>query len=60
MLKVILEFYYLGKEKVKEGIDFEKIAKLPIRERISRLKYITEDKMQEFDKVETELKKGLE
>ncbi len=56
ILKIILAFYALSKEKIKEGMDFEKIAKLPIREKIARLKYIAEDKLQEFAKVEEELK----
>ncbi|KPK39659.1 MAG: ATP synthase subunit A [Omnitrophica WOR_2 bacterium SM23_29] len=55
-LKVIMEFYYLGREKLKEGMDFEKIAKLPIREKISRLKYIEENKLDEFDRAERELR----
>jgi V/A-type H+-transporting ATPase subunit A len=58
MLKVILEFYRLGKEKLREGMEFEKIAQLPIREKISRLKYIEEAKPQEFDKTEEELRKS--
>jgi hypothetical protein len=37
-------------------MDFEKIVKLPVREKISRLKYVEEDRLQEFDKVEEELK----
>lgn len=56
MLKVILEFYRLGKEGLKEGMDFEKIVQLPVREKISRLKYIEENNLQEFDKTEKELK----
>jgi V/A-type H+-transporting ATPase subunit A len=56
MLKVILEFHRLGKERLAEGMDFEEIVKLSVRERISRLKYIEEDKPGEFDKVEKELK----
>jgi len=56
MLKIILTFYTLSKEKLKEGMDFERIVALPVREKISRLKYIEEDKLQEFDKVEAELK----
>ncbi len=55
-LKVILEFYRLSKEKLRDGMDFEKIAKLPIREKISRLKYIEENKLEEFDEVERELR----
>jgi V/A-type H+-transporting ATPase subunit A len=59
MLRLILEFYHLGKEKLKEGMDFEKIVKLAVRERISRLKYIEEDKIQEFDRVEEELNEAM-
>lgn len=56
ILKIILQYYSLSKEGLKQGVDFEKIVKLPLREKISRLKYIEEDKLQEFDKVEEELK----
>ncbi len=56
MLKIILEFYVLSKEKLKEGMDFEKIIKLPIRQKLSRLKYIEENKLEEFDKIEKDLK----
>jgi len=56
MLKIILDFYTLSSEKIKEGLDLEIVVKLPVREKISRLKYIEEDKLAEFDKVEEELK----
>jgi V/A-type H+-transporting ATPase subunit A len=56
MLKIIMEFYHLSKEKLKAGIDFEKIVGLAVCEKISRLKYIPEDNLAEFDKVETELR----
>jgi V/A-type H+-transporting ATPase subunit A len=59
MLKIILNFYYLSKENLKAGMDFEKIVKLPIREKISRLKYIEENKLKEFDKVEEELNEAM-
>jgi len=58
MLKIILEFYALAKKKLKEGTDFNEIVKLPVREKISRLKYVEEDKLQEFDKVQEELRKS--
>ncbi|MBM3251696.1 MAG: V-type ATP synthase subunit A [Candidatus Omnitrophica bacterium] len=67
MLKIILEFYNLSKEKLTQGppagdagVDFEKIVKLPIREKIGRLKYIEEDKLEEFSKVEEELKNSYQ
>ncbi len=58
MLKIILEFYRLSKSKLTEGMDFEKIVKLTIREKISRMKHIPEDKLEEFDKIEEELKQS--
>ena len=59
MLKVILEFYALGKEKLKAGMDFDKITKLPIREKISRLKYTEESSLSELDRIEEELNKAM-
>jgi V/A-type H+-transporting ATPase subunit A len=55
ILKVILAFHDLANEKLKQGADFQEIIKLPIREKISRLKYIEENKLKEFDKVQEEL-----
>ncbi|MDD5731185.1 MAG: V-type ATP synthase subunit A [Candidatus Omnitrophica bacterium] len=56
ILKVILLFYQLSKEKLKAGDDFEKLMKLSVREKIGRLKYIEENKIQEFEKIENELR----
>ena len=56
MLKIILLFYTLSKEKLKEGMDFDKIVKLAIRDKISRLKYIEEDRLKEFEIIEKELR----
>jgi hypothetical protein len=40
------------------GMAFEKIIALPVRERIGRLKYIAENKLEDFKKVEEELRKS--
>ncbi|MFH1245839.1 MAG: V-type ATP synthase subunit A, partial [Candidatus Omnitrophota bacterium] len=56
MLEIILQFYRLGREALREGMDFEKIVQLPVREKISRLKYIEEGKLEEFNKIEEELR----
>ncbi len=56
MLKIILLFYTLSKENLKQGMDFDKIVKLPIRDKISRLKYIEEGRLKEFDSIEQELR----
>lgn len=58
MLKVILEFYRLSKEKLKEGMNFDKIIALAVREKISRLKYIAENNLKEFEVVEKELRES--
>jgi V/A-type H+-transporting ATPase subunit A len=56
MLKVIMLFYSLGREKIAAGMDFDKITSLPVRDKISRLKYIPEAQAGEFAKIEEELK----
>jgi V/A-type H+-transporting ATPase subunit A len=58
MLRVIMEFFRLSKQKIGEGADFDTIVSLPVRERISRLKYIEENRLAEFDIVEEELRKN--
>jgi len=58
MLKIILEFYVLGKRKLKEGMDFNKIIKFPVRQNISRLKYIEEDRLGQFERIQEELNKS--
>jgi V/A-type H+/Na+-transporting ATPase subunit A len=56
MLKVIMLFYGLSREKIAAGMDFEKVVGLPVREKISRLKYIPEEQPEEFVAIEEELK----
>ncbi|HTY45251.1 MAG TPA: V-type ATP synthase subunit A [Patescibacteria group bacterium] len=55
ILKIILRFYHLGKAGIKTGVDFAKITKLAVREKISRLKYVPEDRLADFDAAEKEL-----
>jgi V/A-type H+-transporting ATPase subunit A len=57
MLKIIMEFYRINKDKLKEGIDFDGILKLEMWEKISRIKYIAENQLGQFDALEEELKK---
>jgi V/A-type H+-transporting ATPase subunit A len=56
MLKIILTFHSLAKAALKQGADFEKITQLAVREKISRLKYVSEDNLEEFNLIEKELK----
>ncbi|MDD5255073.1 MAG: V-type ATP synthase subunit A [Candidatus Omnitrophica bacterium] len=60
MLKIIMEFYRLSREKIKEGVEFERIIGLPVREKISRLKYIAEADMGHFKEIEEELARSFQ
>ena len=58
MLRLVLEYYRSSKRRIGTGVDFETVVSLPVRERISRMKYIEEDRLAEFDIVEEELRKN--
>jgi V/A-type H+-transporting ATPase subunit A len=55
MMGLILDFYNRGIAALDSGADFSKISSLPVRERIGRAKYIPEDDLSQFDKIEAEL-----
>ncbi|MBM6989841.1 V-type ATP synthase subunit A [Mobilibacterium timonense] len=47
MLDMILRYYKESVRGVEGGVEFSKLAALPIREEIGRFKYLTEDKVDE-------------
>ena len=47
MMRLILAYYDGAAEALKNGADIETVAALPVRERIGRFKYVTEDKTEE-------------
>ncbi|SHF40635.1 MULTISPECIES: V-type ATP synthase subunit A [Caloramator] len=55
MLKLILDFYHLGQEALKQGVYLSKITSLPVREKIARAKYIPEAEMAKIDEISSEL-----
>ena len=56
MMRLILAYYDVAGETLDAGGDIEILSSLPVRERIGRFKYITEDKTaEEFDKIMQEL-----
>jgi len=56
MLKIILDLHEKCVKFLSEGVPFEKIEKLEIHEEIGRMKFILEDKIEEFDKLEEKVK----
>ncbi|MBR4723992.1 MAG: V-type ATP synthase subunit A [Clostridia bacterium] len=52
MARLILKFYDLTKAALSDGININKIASLPVRERIGRIKYVPEDAIaKEYDDI---------
>lgn len=56
MLEIILDFYDRASEALNSGIYLREITKLPVREKISRMKYISEDEIERIDETHEELK----
>ena len=60
MLKCIMTIYYAGQEVVdKEDFDFNDIKKLPVMEKIVKVKDIEDGKWDEFEKLEEEISKSI-
>ncbi len=59
MLSLILEFQNRGEAALDAGADYSKVIALPVRERIGRAKYIPEEEIREFDKIESELSEQM-
>ncbi|MDE6540010.1 MAG: V-type ATP synthase subunit A, partial [Ruminococcus sp.] len=56
MMKLILMFNDKAVEAVQKGADVEEISGLPVRERIGRFKYVSEEKTgEEFEKISLEI-----
>ena len=55
MLKLIYDFYRLGNDALSKDVDYDDIINLPVREKIGRAKYISEDRISELDAIDKEL-----
>lgn len=56
ILSVILEFYHMGLSALDSGVSLEDILNLPVREAISRMKYIPEQEKMRFIEIEDRIK----
>ncbi len=59
MLKLILTFYEEANEALDEGAEFSELLSLPVRERIGRAKYISEDELDELDNIMNEIREQI-
>lgn len=59
MLKLILEFYFLGQDALEKNVDVEDILELEVRDKIGRSKYIPEEEMGKFELILQDIKKEM-
>ncbi|MCX7796804.1 MAG: V-type ATP synthase subunit A [bacterium] len=59
MLSIILEFYHQGLSALDNGVLLEDILNLPVREEISRMKYIPEQERMKFFELEDRVKREI-
>ena len=55
MLRLILQFGDKGRAALDGGANLSQVLNLPVRERIGRAKYIREEELAEFNRIESEL-----
>ncbi len=61
MLKIILSFYYKSQEAIKKDADIKDLFKMPVREKIGRMKFVPQDEMKvAYDQIEDELSSQIE
>lgn len=57
MMRLVLDYYDITTKAVSEGATLQKLIDIPVRERIGRIKYVTEDMVKsEYEKIIDELK----
>jgi len=59
MLKVIIKLFHLSQKLLEEGREFAELAKLKVKEKISRMKFIDEKEEEKFDLIEEGMEKEL-
>lgn len=60
MMKVILSFYDEGLKGLDNGVYLSEIEKLPVRERITRMKYVPEDEISSLDTIIEDIRTSIE
>lgn len=61
MLRMILGYYYKGKDAIGKDVSLDALFNLPVREKIGRAKYVTPDDMEAaYDEIEKELDEQMD
>lgn len=59
MLRVIILLYEEAKKAIDSGASFRDVTEVKVKEKISRMKYISENNLNEFDNIENEIKNEM-
>ncbi len=59
MLNLILSFKHEAEKALEAGVYLDKVLKLPVRDRIARSKYISEEEISKMDEILVELKSEM-
>ncbi|XZL14398.1 V-type ATP synthase subunit A [Clostridium perfringens] len=59
MLNLILSFKHEAEKALEAGVYLDKVLKLPVRDRIARSKYISEEEISKMDNILVELKSEM-
>ncbi len=59
MLKIIIQYYNLITDEIDNGRNFMDIKTFKIKEKISKMKYIPQSQVNEFDEIENEIKRQV-
>lgn len=57
LLRIVLSFEDVAIKLLEKGMEIKNILELPVRERIAQAKFIREDQMEEFTKLQADLEK---
>ncbi len=60
LLKLVLEFYDQGRRGLENGVYLREIEQMPIRDRIARAKYVTEEELGKIDEVHSDLVRDMD
>lgn len=60
MLELVLAFYKEGQRGLKNGVYLSEIEKMPIRDRIARSKYLSEEELEKIDLIREDLIKDMD
>jgi V/A-type H+-transporting ATPase subunit A len=60
LLKAIMTFYYKGQEALEKEVELKSLKDLPVREKVAKAKFVSEEKLDEIESITSEVEKSIE